>query len=184
LELSIIEKYLAFVEELRKRYDHIGEVIIRDVVHPEEINRALGNYYTVSSGLLAEGRRKKIESSDFELEYLQWYDEKFEEAKKEVISDYSGAKGSVKPSVKEFETRLRIKNRKEYNEYQRKKILLYAEVRHYDQLDFRINAYGTILETISKNMRSELFALSVQTRANKDEEPTPEVVSRRRTAKQ
>lgn len=171
MELSLIEQYVKFIEDLRKRYDHMGELIVRDVIHPEEINRALGNYYHVSSGILSEYRRKKIESEEFKLEYLEWYDLKFEAARKEVICEYSSVKGAVKPAIKEFETRLRINNRTQYNVFQKKMILLHAETRHYSSLRYRIGAYGKILETICDNMRSELFALSVQSKANKKNVP-------------
>ena len=161
-----VDSYIAFVNDMIDKYKKIGELIDTDsqTVTSEKINSALSLYYNVSLALIAEYQRAKITYEAMSIDFQNWKDKNFEEAKATVLAEYEDKK--IKPSVTEFETRARILHEEEYAyrtmELQEAESRMRFLLRMLDTL----NKYDSILTAISYNMRSELKALSLDDRMN------------------
>ena len=161
-----VDSYIAFVNNMIDKYKKIGELIDTDsqTVTPEKINSALSLYYNVSLALIAEYQRAKITYEAMSIDFQNWKDKNFEEAKATVLAEYEDKK--IKPSVTEFETRARTLHEAEYSlrnmELQEAESRMRFLLRMLDTL----NKYDSILTAISYNMRSELKALSLDDRMN------------------
>lgn len=161
-----VNSYIEFVNDMIEKYKKIGELIDPDsnTVTPEKINSALSLYYNVSLALCAEYQRAKITYEAMSIDFQNWKDKNFEEAKATVLAEYEDKK--IKPSVTEFETRARTLHEAEYSlrnmELQEAESRMRFLLRMLDTL----NKYDSILTAISYNMRSELKALSLDDRMN------------------
>ena len=112
---SIAQRYVRYVESMVSEYRKIGDLVDNEseTITPEKINTALSQYYNMSLAICAEYQRQKINYESLKLEFDIWQDTIFEEAKRQVIAEYSETK--IKPSVKEFETRARMNHLEEYS---------------------------------------------------------------------
>lgn len=164
----MIEDYIKFVEKTIENHKKIGDLIRNDEIHPRELNTALGYYFNSNLALNAEYQRAKIEQAELEISFEEWWDKKFEEAKTQVRNEYEEGKGSIKPAVKEFDTRTRSNNRVEYTSWKRKLTTAEAKTRFLLRLLETFKKYDSILVTLSNNMRTEMRTLSLEDRMNKD----------------
>lgn len=161
-----VNNYIEFVNDMIEKYKKIGELIDPDsnTVTPERINSALSLYYNVNLALCAEYQRAKIQYEAMSIDFQNWKDKNFEEAKATVLAEYEDKK--IKPSVTEFETRARTLHEAEYSlrtmELQEAESRMRFLLRMLDTL----NKFDSILTAISYNMRSELKALSLDDRMN------------------
>lgn len=161
-----VERYVEFVDKMIKDYQKIGDLINDDTkeITPEKINTALALYYKVSMALIAEYQRQKINFEAESLEFKVWEDEKFELAKTQIINDYADSK--IKPSVKEFETRMRTLFKEEWIEKTMSLNEAESRMRFLLRLMDTLQKYDNILTTISYNMRAEMRSLSLDSRMN------------------
>lgn len=130
-----------------------------------KVNNALSMYYDVGLTLTAEYQREKINHLQTQRDFERWWDEKFELCRKEILEEYADSK-SIKPAVKEFETRVRTKFAEEYNDWQDKIAESEAKERFVLRLIGNLERYDKILVTIANNMRTEMRSLSVIDRAS------------------
>lgn len=162
---STVDRYVAFVEKMISEYRKIGDLIDdHNEVTPARVNTALSMYYNISLALIAEYQRQKIKFETLNIEYKEWEDEKFQEAKENVINSYQERK--IKPSVKEFETQMRTDNKVEYKRRTLELVEAESRMRFLLRLLNNLNRYDSILTTISYNARSEMRALSLDDRMN------------------
>jgi len=166
MNTGVVERYIAFVEKTIGQFREMGSLLREDEVDTPSLNKALASYYDVSLSLNSEYQRQKIEHSQLELDYQQWYDEKFTEAKRAVLNEYANSK-SIKPSVKEFEVQLRSENQAAWREWQDRLTELDARVQFLLRLRELLNKYDNILSTLSYNIRSEMKSLSIEGRATR-----------------
>lgn len=173
---SITERYIKFVDDMIQSYNKIGNLINSESgeITPEKINTALALYYNTSLALIAEYQRQKINFEAETLEFKAWEDEKFEEAKHSVFADYEDTK--IKPSVKEFETRMRRINKDEWLERSMVLTESQSKMRFLLRMMDTLQRFDNILTTISYNMRAEMKSLSLDSRMN----ATPEGVTSNR----
>lgn len=170
---NTIERYVSFVDKMIKEYQKIGDLIDEhNEVTPARVNTALSMYYKISTALIAEYQRQKIKYEALSIEYKEWEDQKFQDAKEKVIDTYQEKK--IKPSVKEFETQMRIDNKVEYKQKTLELVEAESKMRFLLRLLENLNRYDSILTTISYNSRSEMRALSLDDRMN----ASPEGASR------
>lgn len=169
---KLVENYIDYVQKTIQEFSEVGELIINNEISPLKLNNSLAKFYSISLALNAEYQRQKINHSILETEYQLWYDEKFIESKRKVISEYENSR-SIKPSVKEFEIELRRSYRDEWRDWD----LLLKESEAKTQFLLRLretlNKYDNILTTISNNMRSEMRSLSIESRSNKNLDNVP-----------
>jgi hypothetical protein len=171
---KIVERYVGFVEEILSKYRKLGELIdSENFVTPDRINYALAMWYQCFDGIEAEYQRAKIQHRALSLEFQAWEDQKFEEAKIDVISDYKESK-NIKPSLKEFDTRMRKLNREEYLRKKMELEEMDSKVRFLLKQREKLSKYDATLTTMSYNSRSEMKSLSLEDRMN----ATPEGVSK------
>lgn len=162
---STVNRYVAFVEKMISEYRKIGELIDEhNEVTPARVNTALSMYYKISLALISEYQRQKIKYEALNIEYKEWEDEKFQLAKEKVINSYEERK--IKPSVKEFETQMRLDNKFEYKQKTLELVEAESRMRFLLRLLDNLNRYDSILTTISYNARSEMRALSLDNRMN------------------
>jgi Asp-tRNA(Asn)/Glu-tRNA(Gln) amidotransferase A subunit family amidase len=164
----MMENYIQYVEDTIKSLESTGTLVRNNEISPQDLNRALGEYMRSSLMLNAEYQRAKAHYIDLETRYQEWYDQKFEEARNEVQYEYHNNKG-VKPAVKEYDTRVRTKNREEYRNWQNAMKEAEARMRFVLRLLDTFERYDRVLTTLSQNMRSELHKLSLQDRMNATE---------------
>lgn len=169
-----VEDYIQFVDKMIKSYQKIGDLINSDTgeITPEKINSALALYYNTSLAIIAEYQRQKINYEAESIEFKVWEDIKFEESKKAILEEYADTK--IKPSVKEFETRMRIMFADEWKEKTLSLTEAEARMRFMLRLSDNLQKYDGILTTISYNMRAEMKSLSLDSRMN----AAPEGVTR------
>lgn len=160
-----VEQYIEFVGEVIDKYKNLSAVNRNMHLYPADLMNAQGEYCPIYFGMLSEYQRYKIEFQDLEEQYGQWYDEKFEEAVKSVKQDYLDNK-SIKPSVKEFEVRLRTSNRGEYSERQSKLKEAENKMRFYLRMMTIMDKFNRRLSDISNLMRSELKTFDLEIRTN------------------
>lgn len=166
-----ITEYIEYVNHIAKEFGNIAKLVREEEVTPQRLNYALAMYYEVADGLNSEYQRVKAEYLELDHQYTEWYDLKFEEARKEVIYEYSAEiKGSIKPSVKEFEIRLRTKNSVEYAFWRKRLDTAESKMRFIIRKMDIHKKYDGILTTLSNNMRQEMRTLSLESRMNADPE--------------
>lgn len=177
MNTDYIESYIQFVEKMIGEYKKIGNLVDDQTneITSERINTALSLYYNITLALNAEYQRQKINYESESIDFKIWEDEKFEVAKQEVLDEYFDTK--IKPSVKEFETRLRTKFKSEWKDRTLSLTAADARVRFLLRMMDTLQRYDSILTTISYNMRSELRSLSLDGRMN----ATPEGVMSNKT---
>ena len=161
-----VNSYIEFVNDMIAKYKKIGELIDPDseTVTPERINSALSLYYNVNLALCAEYQRAKIQYEAMSIDFQNWKDKNFEEAKATVLAEYQDTK--IKPSVTEFETRARTLHEAEYSLRTMELTEAESRMRFLLRMLETLNKFDSILTAISYNMRSELKALSLDERMN------------------
>ena len=161
-----VNNYIEFVNDMITKYKKIGELIDPEsgTVTPERINSALSLYYNVNLALCAEYQRAKINYEALSIDFQDWKDRNFEEAKATVLAEYEDKK--IKPSVTEFETRARTLHREEYTRRTMELSEADSRMRFLLRMLDTLNKFDSILTAISYNMRSELKALSLDDRMN------------------
>ena len=161
-----VNSYIEFVNDMIAKYKRIGELIDPEsgTVTPERINSALSLYYNVNLALCAEYQRAKINYEAMSIDFQNWKDRNFEEAKATVLAEYEDKK--IKPSVTEFETRARTLHREEYTRRTMELSEADSRMRFLLRMLDTLNKFDSILTAISYNMRSELKALSLDDRMN------------------
>lgn len=172
-----VKEYEEFVIFCLNKFGTLSDLIRDDEIDPNELNLALGSYLKVTNGLLSEYQKSKMNDFYVSMNYDEWYAEKFEECKKEVIADYVGHNEGfknktdmIKPSLKEFNNRVQYKYKKEMREWKEKVMLANSEMRFILRLLETLKKYDDILTTISNNMRQEMRSLSAINRANLSDE--------------
>jgi len=185
-ENEILLEYQEYVTKFIKKFSRMSRLIRDNEIAPSELNYALGMYLEITQALLTEYELIKAKDFYAELDYDEWYAEKFEISKQEVIKEYSDYNNGIKlksnqtkPSVKEYTLRLQSKFPKEYREQLEKKSIIHFEMRFILKLLDTMKKYDNVLTTLSNNMRQEMRSLSAINRANAD----PEVVTQRRVRK-
>lgn len=158
--------YIAYVEEQIKLFNEISTLHRDKEITPELINKALATYEQVNIGLIGEYNRAKINEYETRKRYEKWYDKTFSEVRKAMIKEVGDK--PIKISVKEYETQLRVEHEEEYWKWQDAITIAENKTSFLLRLVEGWKKYDSILVTLSHNMRSEMFALSLDNRINSD----------------
>lgn len=166
-----VEDYIKFVDEMIKKYQQIGNLINEESgdITPEKINSALALYYNVSLALIAEYQRQKINYEAESIEFKAWEDEKFQQAKEVIFAEYADVP-KIKPSVKEFDSRMRLMNKDDWKAKSMSLAESESRMRFLLRLSDNLQRFDGILTTISYNMRAEMKSLSLDLRMNANPE--------------
>lgn len=158
--------YVKYVMDMTSDVRRIGNLIneSNDQIVPAAVNTALALYLNTNIAVLSEYQRQKITYENIQLAYDLWYSEQYEKAKIQVQSEYQ--EKSIKPAVKEYDTRVMTMDPTLYTE---KNVELKTSL---DRMRFMLHlreilaSYDRILTTISSNMRQEMVSLSLDNRMN------------------
>jgi hypothetical protein len=165
-ELSQIIEYVEFVNSRVRKYKDVSNLIQNDEVTPETINKALANYSNVNLALIGEYKRLKANVFKLELNYQEWWDAKFSEARKLLISEIESK--TIKISVEEIKVQTRTINKEEYRDWQEKIFAAKEKVSFMLRMVDNWKKVDQILITLSHNMRSEMRTLTLESRINTD----------------
>lgn len=161
-----IQRYIEFVQSTIEKYRKNVDLIHDDRITPATINEALANYSSILFILTSEYQRKKAEAYETQLDFEAWWDEKFVE-KRRALNDVN-LPASKWASKQEIESEVRATYSVEYKAWKTVLFELDSKVSFYRQLLENWKKFDSILISLSHNMRSELKALSVEDRANKN----------------
>jgi hypothetical protein len=174
---DLVTRYVKNVQTTIERYTKNQNVITKDEILPESINRCLADYMINGPALIAEFERAEIDLYDSQKKFDKWFDKKFLESREKLTGE-STAKTS-KIAVSEISTYVRVNFESEYysllDELELKKHtrdFLRRLRTQYDKVD-------KILCELSGNTRSELRSLSLENRMN-----DPKIVSRIRARRE
>lgn len=172
-----LEVYLEYVNIQISKMGEMCDLIKEGDITPQTINWALANYTPIGVGLNGEYQRIKDLSTDYQLEYKEWWDEIFLEAR-DKLND--GRATSKFASKSEIESQARLDNKDRYRKWQMKLSELENKVRFIiRQIDIW-KKHDSILTNLSMNMRSEMKALSIEERVNAKVKPVLVPKSKRR----
>lgn len=160
---EVIEEYIEYVQDQIENFQRNTSLIRDGHILPETLNRALGEYGSISAMLIAEYQRAKVKHYELESEFNDWWDTKVTEAREEILANIEGKKY---PAYKEYELVAKRDNLAQYRKYQDS---LYAAERRVSFMRRLIDTYkkqDQILVNLSLNMRSELKTLSLEDRMN------------------
>jgi hypothetical protein len=160
---EMIDEYVAFVTEMLKKFESIGDLTRCDVVASDKLFKALANYYNVCLALHAEYQRAKIGKLDIEIEYEAKYAEWFQEAKSSLY--YANEEKKAKPALKEIEQQIIVSHKLDYFVWKKRLAIAEAKCEFFIRLRETLNKYDGILTGLAASMRSELRALSIEDRA-------------------
>jgi len=157
----MIVAYVKEVEATLTRYANIGDLIRETHVPLDKVYRAMAMFYDVNNRLAAEYQRAKMHHQSLERRYQVWYDRKFTEARQTVMNLYFDVKGSLKPSVKEYEIQVRVSDPDAYETWQTNLQLAEAKVQFFLRLRENLDKHHATLKELSASMRSEIRALQI-----------------------
>ncbi len=158
---AMIVAYVKDVEATLARYNNIGDLIRDSHVPLDKVYRAMAQFYDVNNKLASEYQRAKMHHQSLERRYQVWYDKKFTEARQTVMGLYFEVKGSLKPSVKEYEIQVRVSDPHAYETWQTALQLAEAKVQFLLRLRENLDRHHTTLKELSASMRSEIRALQI-----------------------
>ena len=162
------ETVLDFLESTQDSLDKINEqsTLIKDgEIPPSLLNNALANYQGLNSFLIRQYEISVLEDEELKDEYKMIYSKWFVDTRNKLNDSRVSSKFA---SATEIEANALVDNREEYLMFKRKLNLSERKVSMYRRLLDGFKIQAQMLVNISNNMRSELSALSVENRANKN----------------
>ncbi len=151
-----IQRYIEFVVKMWQKYKKMGDIITDDgEVTPAKVNTAMALFPRASMVMHSEYRRQKIQFRELEIRFKLWEAEKMKEAKQIVFEEYKSNRG-IKPSVKEFESQMRISYADEWYHWSMRIAEADERISFFRQMRSDLNSIMDILRTLSNNMRSEM----------------------------
>lgn len=143
----------------------IGELIDNGAITPERLNEGLANYFSVNRYLtdIYESVEKEYEQE--KIDYDIWWSELFI-TERHNLND--GQPKSKYASQAEINSAVIVNNKEEYKRRQNNLLMKERRVSYYRRLLDGWKTQSQMLVNLSQNMRSEMNALYVENRANKD----------------
>lgn len=145
--------------------ESIGNLISNGQVTPEALNEGLANYFSINRFLVTIYEQVVQELEETKIQYDMWYSELFIQEKAKLND---GRPQSKFASQAEINSAVIVNNQNDYKEKKYEILQKERRVSFYRRLLDSWKVQSNILINLSQNMRSELMALSVENRANKD----------------
>lgn len=158
-----------FLENDSEKIEYInslGNLIKDDEISPESLNEALANYFPITRYLLTLYESVSLEDDMLKLDYKTWYADKFIESKTKLNADVTVK--SKMASTTEIEQNLIVTNKSEYIEWQQKLIISEKRKSFYFRIMESWKSNSQQIIQLSQNMRTELYSLRTQDKANED----------------
>lgn len=144
---------------------NMGNLIERNEITPARLNEGLANYYPALRFLTDIYESVASEMEKAKLEYDLWYANLFIEERARLND---GQPKSKFASQAEINSAIITNNGDDYRSLKNDLILKERRVSFYRRLLDGWKTQSNILINLSQNMRSEMMALKVEDRANKD----------------
>jgi len=161
---SVIE----FLEATQDNLDKVNEqskLIYDNEIPPSALNNALANYHGLNTFLVRQYEISVLEDEELKDEYKMIYSKWFVDTRNKLNNSRTSSKFA---STTEIEANALIDNREEYLSWKKKLNLSERKVSMYRRLLDGFKIQAQMLVNIANNMRSELSALSIENRANKN----------------
>jgi hypothetical protein len=158
-----------FLENDSEKIEYInslGNLIKGDEISPESLNEALANYFPITRYLLTLYESVSLEDDMLKLDYKTWYADKFIESKTKLNADVTVK--SKMASTTEIEQNLIVTNKSDYIEWQQKLIISEKRKSFYFRITESWKSNSQQIIQLSQNMRTELYSLRTQDKANED----------------
>jgi hypothetical protein len=165
---AILSEFITYVETQIKKYQQFTKLHEESHLTPEMINTALASYEEINLILIALYNKNKIEEYNVNKQYTRWYDKNLSVIRKEMIEETTSK--TIKIAVKEYELELRVRHETEYWEWQDKITSAENKTSFILRIVEAWKTYDKILVTLSSNMRGEMYALSLDSRINFDQD--------------
>jgi hypothetical protein len=165
-EVAAIVEYVKFVKDRVEKYKRVSSLVEGNEVNPATLNRALAEYSNVNLALIGEYKRLKADVFRLELDYQEWWDKKFSQARRDLISEFESK--TVKVSLEEIKTQTRTTNREKYRDWQEQIFAAKEKVSFMLRMIDNWKKMDSILIALAHNMRSEIRSLSLESRINSD----------------
>lgn len=143
----------------------IGSLIDNGQITPEALNEGLGNYYAINKYLISIYEETVRELEEAKIDYDVWFSELFI-SERARLND--GQPKSKYASQAEINSAVIVENKVSYKEKKYELLQKERRVSFYRRLLDGWKTQSQILINLSQNMRSDLIALSVENKANKD----------------
>jgi hypothetical protein len=173
---NIVEDYIRYVSEIIKKYNESSSLIYKNEINPQDINKALASYIEVSSILIEEYQRRKINLYEIQKEYDIWYNKKFVDVRNQMIKDTESK--TIKNSLKEIEILLKYQWESEYYKWQDKITKSEYQVSFMRRILDTYKKFDNILVCLSNNLRQEMKTLNLDNRMSYDNFKTSELKRR------
>jgi len=164
-----MEEYIEYIEEQIAYFQKHSKLSDADEVTPTQVNTTLALYTNVGVALIGENNRYKFKLYEVNKEYEKWHNRKFYDTRQRMTDEYEGK--TIKIAVKEIETAVKVENEDEYWTWQDKITDLELRLRFLQGLIDQWVKLDNVLNNLSRNMRQEMYSLSIENRMNK-EDPT------------
>jgi len=164
-----MEDYINFIEEQIKYFQEHSDLFENDEITPLKLNTTLAHYTNVGVALIGEYTRHKYQLYDLQKNYEKWYSKKFYEVRKQMMSEFESK--TIKISIKEVETSVKVEFEKEYWEWQDKITDIELRISFLRGLIDQWTKLDSVLNNLSRNMRQEMISLSIENRMNKADNP-------------
>jgi DNA-binding phage protein len=161
-----VEDYIIYAQNTLERYKQVRHLAENNNITPEQINRALADYMSTLSELIRMYEQIKLEYNNEKEDFQIWFDEKYIQIKEELNPvSLAGTKWS---STKEIESYVRVRYKEEYQERKRALNLLEIKVATLRRVNDAYKNFSMLLNTMSKNMQTELSVLTLENRMNRE----------------
>lgn len=161
IDFSLLESDIEKVEFIQ----NLGQLIHDNQITPESLNNGLGNYFNASAFLTNIYEQTSLEHEMLKTDYNIWFSERFIEERNKLND---GKPQSKYASQSEINNSVIVEHKQKYKELQTELLLSEKRVSFYRRLCESFKVQSQILINLSQSMRSELYSLSVENRANKD----------------
>lgn len=158
----------SFVHDIEKNISYVNKVsnlISNGQITPELLNESLAKYIGVNTFLISIYEQTVLEDETLKDEWKLIWSEWFIKAKNNLNDSRVSSKFA---SATEIEAHALVDNREEYLSWKKKLNLSERKVSMYRRIVDSWKVQSQILVQISNNLRSELSALSIENRANKN----------------
>lgn len=142
----------------------IGTLINNGQIPVELLNENLANCFSISRYLITLYEETTLEYENLKTDFDIWYSEKFCYYRDKLNSDRTKSKFASKEEIQSEV----LMNESEYRKWKNDLAVYERRVSFYRRLLDSWKVQSNILVQISQNMRSEMYALSVEKKANED----------------
>lgn len=163
--MSSILDFQTEIEDKVKFIEQQTNLINNRQITPEGLSYAIANYNSINNFLINQYEIVSLENEELKDEWKIVWSDWFIKSKNKLNETRISSKFA---SATEIEAQALLDNREEYLQWKKKLNVSERRVSFFHRLTDAWKLQAQMLINLSMNMRSELSALSIENRANKD----------------